>query len=190
MGDIKLDRIYKKYGETAVFEDFGEIFGGGEAVAIMGPSGSGKTTLLRLIMGLEKPDSGEITGIENEKFACVFQENRLIEHCNAVENIRLVVPARSRELLLPELERFLLKDCADQPASELSGGMARRTALLRALLSDTDLLLLDEPFTGLDGETLAVVLGETCRLLRDRTCVLVTHRPEEAEALGASIVNL
>ena len=68
--------------------------------------------------------------------------------------------------------------------------MARRTALLRALLSDTDLLLLDEPFTGLDGETLAVVLEETRRLLADRTCVLVTHRPEEAEALGARVISL
>ncbi len=107
-----------------------------------------------------------------------------------VDNIRLVSPGLTRDAILPVLDRFMLRDSADQPVRELSGGMARRTALLRALLSDADLLLLDEPFTGLDQETLSQVLEETRLRLPGRTCVMATHQPEEAEALGARIVSL
>ena len=190
MEDITIRGLCKSYGEKQVLRDLNMTIPAGQVTCLMAPSGAGKTTLLRILAGLEKTDAGEIIGLAGYRTGMVFQEDRLIGAFSPVENIRLVAPERSRASLLPLLERFLLKDCADQPAAELSGGMARRTALLRALLSDADLLLLDEPFTGLDGETLGVVLGETRALLADRTCVLVTHRAEEAEALGAGITGL
>ena len=190
MEDIRIRGLGKAFGEKQVLREVSLTIPAGGTVCLMAPSGAGKTTLLRMLAGLETPDAGEITGLAGYRTGMVFQEDRLIGALSPVENIRLVAPERSRDSLLPLLERFLLRDCADQPARELSGGMARRTALLRALLSDANLLLLDEPFTGLDGETLAVVLEETRALLAGRTCVLVTHRPEEAEALGAEIVSL
>ncbi|MBR5967527.1 MAG: ATP-binding cassette domain-containing protein [Lachnospiraceae bacterium] len=193
--EIRLDRIYKKYGETAVFEGFSETFGAGETVAVMGPSGTGKTTLLRLIMGLEKPDSGEIIGIENEKFACVFQENRLIEHCNAVENIRLVLDVEvPDEAIIEELKNVGIgvsnPEELTKPVSQFSGGMKRRVAIVRALASQADTVILDEPFKGLDEELKKAVIGYVDDKIGTARLILVTHDEDEARQLCGRIVRI
>ncbi|MFR8119813.1 MAG: ATP-binding cassette domain-containing protein [Lachnospira sp.] len=88
-----MEHIYKSYGQAVVLQDFSYAFTPGGITCIMGESGAGKTTLLRLLMGLEKADSGIITGFD--KVSAVFQENRLIEHLNAVENTALVIKDRN-----------------------------------------------------------------------------------------------
>ena len=128
----------------------------------MGESGVGKTTLLRLLMGLEKADSGIITGFD--KVSAVFQENRLIEHLNAVENTALVIKDRNAgKCAYEQLLQLLPKEALLKPVREYSGGMKRRVALVRAMAADSEIVLLDEPFTGLDSQRVKKIKNISCR---------------------------
>ena len=190
MQDIAIEHLSKAYDGKPVLRDVCLRFPAGRVSCLMAPSGAGKTTLLRILMGLEVPDSGTVRGLENAKIAPVFQEDRLLEALDAAANLRLVNPAlRSREAQ-DALAAFGLADIAGQPVALLSGGMRRRVALLRALLSDGDVLLMDEPFNGLDDATRALVIRETLRRIAGRTAILVTHDPEEAALAGAAILTL
>ena len=187
---IVIDRVFKRYGDRAVLRDFCLTLPDGRVTALMGPSGTGKTTLLRLLCGLETPDSGAITGLEGRRLGVVFQEDRLLPWLDAAENLRLTAPGLSTEAAHAALERFGLTGVGGQPAATLSGGMKRRVALLRALLYRPDVLLLDEPFNGLDEMTRASVIRETLSLADGRTILLITHDPEEAALMGAEIINI
>lgn len=191
MRDIVLSGIHKSFDGKVVLKDLSLIIPSGSTTCFMAPSGYGKTTLLRLLMGLISPDAGTIVGLEDLRMSTVFQEDRLAEHLSAVANIRLVSPSLTEEQVLEALEVMKLEDSAHQMVRELSGGMRRRVTLLRALLSDYDLLLLDEPFKGLDEETKQLVIEEAKTLTQGSTVLLVTHELAEAVAFGAdSIVRL
>ncbi len=188
MADICMRDIRKSFGSQTVLTGLTCRFPEGEVSCVTGPSGSGKTTMLRVLAGLEKADSGEITGLDGVRIGMVFQEDRLIGAMSAVDNVRLTVnPALPGNVLVKAFQKMRLEDSMKKPAGELSGGMARRVSLLRALLSDADVLLLDEPFKGLDQETRASVIRFTRNMLCGRTCVLVTHDEAEARMLGAKV---
>lgn len=191
MSDIVIEGLCKRYGDRDVLRDFSATLPGGRVTCLMAPSGAGKTTLLRLLAGLETPDAGKIVGLDGARLGVVFQENRLLDWLDAVENLRLIAPERNRDdIIIEELRRFGLGDCAGRPVSRLSGGMRRRVALLRALLAPADVLLLDEPFNGLDEATRANVARETLRLIDGRTALLITHDPDEAGMLEATTIQL
>ncbi len=163
----------------------------GATTCVMAPSGAGKTTLVRVLLGLIPPDGGTIIGLQARRIAAVFQEDRLVEPMDAVSNIRLVSPGVDRQTVLDALASFgLSADSAAQPVRELSGGMRRRVALLRALLADWDLLTLDEPFQGLDEATRREVIREVRSRSGGRTVLLITHDPEEAALMGARVTAL
>ena len=187
---IVIHKLCKAFGDKAVLRDFSCELEEGHVTALMAPSGAGKTTLLRILMGLETADSGEISGLSGRRLAAVFQEDRLLDFMNPVENIRLTAPKLDRAVILREMAAMGLTDCASQPARELSGGMRRRVAILRALLCDADVLILDEPFKGLDETTRERVIEETRRLCRSRTVLMVTHEAAEAESMEAKIIGL
>lgn len=189
--DVIFDHVSKAFGEKQVFSDFCFRFPEGMTSCILGPSGCGKTTLLRLIAGLETPDSGEITGAAGKKNSAVFQENRLFENLSVEKNLMLTARrdftradahALLRELGLDADARSMLKT--------LSGGMQRRVAVARALAADYELLLLDEPLTGLDGNTRSRVLEVIRRRSSGRTVIWVTHEPADAVHLEARILSL
>ena len=122
----------------------------GGTACLMAPSGRGKTTLLRCIAGLERPDSGRITDLP-ERIGYVFQEDRLCDGFSAVDNIRLVTGrAMDEGEICRHLKELGLADSLGQPVRELSGGMRQRAAFARTMLTGSDLLLLDEPFSALD----------------------------------------
>ena len=184
MDDIVIQGLWKAFDGKPVLENFSARLPAGQVTGLMAPSGGGKTTLLRILMGLEPADRGTITGLEGLRLSAVFQEDRLCDNLNPVSNIRLVSPKRTPQEVRQALEGVGLSDCFAQPVRELSGGMRRRVAILRALLADYDLLFLDEPFRGLDAETKAVVLADTKRRCAGRTVLLVTHDPSELDAMG------
>ena len=187
---IAIDKLCKAFGGKTVLQDFSCELEEGRVTALMAPSGAGKTTLLRILLGLETADSGEITGLSGKRLAAVFQEDRLLDFMTPVDNIRLPEPKLERAMILREMATMGLTGCENQPVRELSGGMRRRVAILRALLCGADVIALDEPFKGLDEATRARVIAETRRLCRGKTVLLVTHEAAEAERMGAKIVGL
>lgn len=180
--DIVITNLSKSYGEKTVFSHFSCTIPRGSRCAVMAPSGTGKTTLLRLLLGLEKPDAGTITGVPEGK-AALFQEDRLIPRLSALKNIRMTA-GRGREDIARQLLTLLgLGDCMEKPVSQLSGGQARRVALARALVHPGELLVLDEPFTGLDEASRLQAAQVICRYCGSRTLLLVTHRQEDLPLL-------
>lgn len=187
--ELRVEDLRKSYGGTAVLQgvSFTAEIG---LTRVTGSSGIGKTTLLRILLGLETADSGEITGLSGKRLAAVFQEDRLLDFMTPVDNIRLPEPKLERAVILREMAAMGLTGCENQPVRELSGGMRRRVAILRALLCGADVIALDEPFKGLDEATRARVIDETKRLCRGKTVLMVTHEAAEAERMGAKIVGL
>lgn len=181
---IKIDELNKSFGDTAVFKEFSAEFEDGSVTCIMGSSGIGKTTLLRILMGLEDYDDGRITGIENKTMAAVFQEDRLCENLTVSANIRMTGGKDEKGISEQEVVKYLeiigMKDMAGKQVSELSGGMKRRVAILRAVLADRDIVFFDEPLKGLDQETEKKVMETIVPLLSGKTVLWVTHREDEA----------
>lgn len=180
--DILIRDISKSFGENQVFSHFSCTIPRGSCCAVMAPSGVGKTTLLRLLLGLEKPDSGQILGVPAAK-AALFQEDRLFPRLSALKNIRMAVPGCSREQAETVLSMLGLPDCDGKPVSTLSGGQARRVALARALVHPGELLALDEPFTGLDEDSRTKAAETICSCRHGRTLILVTHREDDLPLL-------
>jgi len=188
MAEIAIRQLTKRYGDKTVLDRISLTFARGGIYCIMAPSGRGKTTLLRLIAGLEKPDSGQITGIDTGRISMMFQDDRLVPFMSALENAAL--PIKDKAQAAEVLKRLGLSDSLDKPASRLSGGMARRVALARAMLADSDIILLDEPFTGLDADTREAAAKYVLESRRGRTVIAVTHSETEAGLLGADILRL
>jgi len=154
-------------------------------VAFTGPSGSGKTTLLRLIAGLLKPFSGTISGLEEKRISMVFQEDRLLPWCTVLQNVTCVgAEATARQCL----ENMELGEHLHRYPGELSGGMQRRVAIARALCFGGDVLVLDEPFKGLDPALKERIFPH----IRDAAplILLVTHDEQDVQALGAVQIKI
>ncbi|HKL58930.1 MAG TPA: ATP-binding cassette domain-containing protein [Sphaerochaeta sp.] len=192
MKKLQIKTISKRYGDTVVFDRFSCTIHPGEVNVLFGASGSGKTTLLRLLMGLEEADEGSLDSLENIRISAVFQEDRLCNNLSAFSNVKLVVePSVSSEQIQEALGAVGLKDAIRKPAKELSGGMKRRVALVRALLATYDLLVLDEPFKGLDEGTKGQVIAYTVEATKGKTVLLVTHDADEAKLMQAKhIIDL
>lgn len=183
---IDVDRVYFSYGQKEVFRGLTLHVGAGERVAIRGASGCGKTTLLRLVMGLEKPAGGAVT-VRASRVGALFQENRLLPYLTVARNCELF--AADAASVRPMLRALGLSDAADALPSALSGGMARRAALARALCRGAELYLFDEPFSGLDKDSAAQAAELVNRVTEGKTVLVVTHRTGEADALRCQTVK-
>ena len=186
--EIRVENLCKFYDGKPVLENVTFTAGPG-VTCVMAPSGAGKTTLLRILLGLERPDSGSFTS--NVHWSAVFQEDRLLEHLDAMGNLRFVLgPALDEPAANALLTELGLGAVAGKPVREFSGGMKRRLALARALLAPSDALALDEPFTGLDEENRVRCQACVRRAGAEKPVLLVTHDPVDAKSLGASIIKL
>lgn len=182
--EILIREITKTYGEKQVFQKQSLRLPIGQTTVIMGASGCGKTTLMRLLLGLEQPDCGEILHMP-KRTSVVFQEDRLCETCSAQENILLVLDKKKDAALSEFVEHEarqigLLPEDLRKPVKQLSGGMKRRVALLRAMLYESDVLLMDEPFQGLDAATKEQTMQYVREKSKGKTVILITHDEQEA----------
>ena len=187
---LTIKHLTKQFGEKTLFRDLCLTVDG--PAVLWAPSGWGKTTLLRILMGLDTPTAGRVRGVG--RAAAVFQEDRLCPQLTALQNVTLVLPGSEKqykEQIGVDFQQLGMDDAAlALPASRLSGGQKRRTALLRALWAPSDTLLLDEPFTGMDPDTLAAAAA----LLRTRCgtepVLLATHDREAIRLLGWPVIEL
>lgn len=182
---IVISGLSKAFGEKHVLENFSCTLPAPGLTALMGPSGVGKTTLFRILLGLEKPDSGVIFGMEGKTLSVVFQEDRLFPDLTVLQNAE--VAGTNGEAWLARLG--LQSELSAYPQS-LSGGMRRRVSIARAICRNGDVFLLDEPFQGLDKERKRDTMEIFRQLKKEKPVLLITHDPEEADFLADQVLFL
>ena len=206
MSALCLKNISHKFGKLAAVNSVNISIESGEFVCLLGPSGCGKTTILRLAAGLEPLQSGQVTmgdtvvanGVTNlppelRSVGLVFQDYALFPHLNVVQNIEFGLKhlsrAERRHRVLETLQQVGMSDYFHAFPHTLSGGQQQRIALARAIAPRPRLVLLDEPFSGLDAHLRNKVREETLRVLKENgiTTIMVTHDPEEAMYMGDRI---
>ncbi len=185
---LTFDHVSFSYGDKQLLSDVSFTLPHCGAICFFGPSGCGKSTLLRLIAGLEEPQQGHVVRDTSLTFGTVFQENRLLPWLTVRENIALVCQDTVR--IESVLQAVSLTEQANQYPYELSGGMQRRVAIARALAFDADVLILDEPFNGIDKTLCRQIAAYICDQYRDRLILLVTHSNEETHLLAATVYHL
>jgi NitT/TauT family transport system ATP-binding protein len=183
---IELRDLCLHFGDKAVLQGFTLSLPETGILALSGPSGCGKTTLARVLAGLESPESGEIRGLSGN-VALLFQEDRLLPWWSAAQNIAAVSSDQAARQFLAAVG---LADEADALPSELSGGMRRRVALARALAFESSLLILDEPFNGIDEAAKQALYPLIHEAAQNKPVLLITHRQDEREALADRTVFL
>jgi len=192
---LALQDVSLSFGPVEVLREISLTISQGEFVAIIGPSGCGKSTLLNVLSGDEKPSSGRVE--RHGQVRMVYQHDGLFPWQTVTENIalglRFLTDERERQQQIRELiELIRLEGFENHYPHQLSGGMRQRVELARALAGESDMLLMDEPFSALDYLTRLRMRGDLARLIaeRPRTVVLVTHDIEEAAQLADRIVVL
>ena len=184
---IEIKNLSLSFGEKLVLNDFSLTIPSQGITALSAPSGCGKTTLMRCITGLESPSSGVIKGIAPQDCAILFQENRLLPWRTVHEHLSDVLPAHR----LGEIRKFLalaqLEEEAKTYPAQLSGGMQRRLALARCLAMEARLYLLDEPFTGIDGERIRLWMDYLHTL---SVPVLLSTHESEVLAMADRVIKL
>lgn len=179
---IEIRDVTIRFGDKTVFENYSCDIPDSGIVVITGESGIGKTTLLRLLAGLQKADSGQVSGTAGRKVSFVFQEPRLLEWMTALDNVASV---SDHDAALQMLKNLGMEEETGKKCALLSGGQKQRVAIARALGFSSDLVLLDEPFSGLDEENRirAAELIRTAKL-----AVVVTHDMTDVKLLNADAV--
>jgi ABC-type Fe3+/spermidine/putrescine transport system ATPase subunit len=195
---LEIKNLEKSFAEVSVFRSLSLSLKANEIVAILGPSGCGKSTLLRCIVGLEESDRGDLTFASKrgaEGVGYLFQQPILYPHLNVAANIALgfkrKTSKKERQITIArELDSVGLNGFESRRVESLSGGEAQRIALLRAMLGQPEVLLLDEPFSALDLETRRNITVQTREWLKQRktAAIHVTHDPEEAELMADRVV--
>jgi len=178
---IGLHDVTVAYGDHTVLQGVSCQVPDGGVLRVSGPNGVGKSTLLKVVLGLVKPNSGEVTGLTGRRAAAVFQENRLCPWLSAIGNLRVVVPGLSRDGAQSALVSLgLATNALTRPVRQLSGGQQRRVAIARALVAQADIICLDEPFTGIDADALPGLIVQVAQAVSGRDVLLVTHDDAQA----------
>ena len=196
MKTLKLSDISKKYNDITVLANANAEFTSSKIICIRGQSGAGKTTLLNIIMGVVKADKGIVEFVNDNGqsvkpgFSAVFQDCRLIEHLSPVINVKMVLKKNKNNsvgdvafAVKSELLKLLDKEALDKPCSELSGGMKRRVEIVRAVMAESDIVIMDEPFAGLDN-----VINYIINNINNRIVIISTHDEEDVKKLRANVL--
>lgn len=192
---LELKHISKQFDGNVVFKDFDIAFREGVISCILGPSGCGKTTLLNMMGGVTAADGGDFSSLNGKRFSYIFQAPRLLPWKTVAENIGFVMdrnlsPAECKQKVDYLLQMVELSDYAKHYPSQLSGGMAQRVSIARAFAIDSDVILMDEPFSGLDITLKKNIMERFVAIWKrdKRTVIYVTHDIDEALLLSNEIV--
>ncbi len=185
---IMLDRVTFAYGRVPVLREVSLTLPERGVVCLWGASGCGKTTVLRLLAGLERPQGGRV--LRPERVSVMFQEDRLLPWRTAAENVSIAAGCPPEQATAWLRRLGIDGEQAGALPSALSGGQCRRAALARALAYESDLLLLDEPFTGMDEDSREAAAAPILARAAYVPVVLVTHVAAEAERLSAALVHM
>lgn len=204
MKTLKLSDISKKYNDITVLANANAEFTSSKITCIRGQSGAGKTTLLNIIMGVVKADKGMVEFVNDNGqsvkpvLSAVFQDCRLIEHLSPVINVKMVLKKNKKNkknsakdvafAVKSELLKLLDKEALDKPCSELSGGMKRRVEIVRAVMAESDIVIMDEPFAGLDEVTKDNVINYIMNNINNRIVIISTHDEEVVKKLRANVL--
>lgn len=194
---IAFEHVSKSFDSLKVLDDLSFRIGPGEILGIVGPSGAGKTTILKLITGIVAPDEGSVR-VAGGAVGYVFQEPRLLPWRTALDNVAVALRAQgtdktdARKTATRWLDRVGLAGFEQYHPAELSGGMAQRVAVARALAVEPAILLMDEPFSNMDVALKASLMATLQQILKERTttAVYVTHDLTEALQLADRIVEV
>lgn len=188
----ELKNIDFSYGEKPVLKNFSLSLPEKGVICLFGASGLGKTTVLRLMAGLETPRAGSIEGFENKRITFIFQEDRLLPWRTAKENVALALgnAPDAEDKAVRWLGALGLENDVDRYPDEMSGGMCRRVSAARALAPESDVILADEPFTGLDEKNRIALAKLFAEKAEKELVVIVSHSEEEAAMLNAESVYL
>lgn len=198
MKAVVVSKVSKSYGGRPVLKNVNFDINDGSCVGLIGPNGAGKTTLIRLILGLLKPTSGRVSvnGLDPAserdrlvgKIAYVPEKTAIYEKMTAKEYLRFFVALRNINISVSEiLTDYGLEERSDDPISTLSKGMKRRLELARALMGNPEILILDEPFSGIDPES-RIRIRETIRNSGSKLIVVSSHDLREVERVADSVV--
>lgn len=179
--NIEIKNISKSFNDKEVFKNLSLSINSGERIALVGKSGIGKTTLLRLLMKELVPDSGEIIFSEDVRYSVVFQDNLLFENKTVYENI-IFVKDISKEDVKKYLKTLYLEDVIDKKVCELSGGMKRRVAILRAIIYSGNLFIFDEALREVDLKTRDEIVNIINTMVKE-TLIITTHNLNDIEDL-------
>lgn len=193
---IRIKNLTKHFHKQTVIKNLTVEFDSCKTTLISGPSGCGKTTLLRIIAGLDKKYTGSVKGVPN-KISYLFQEDRLIPWLTLKQNVEFVLkdiyePEKANETALSIIKAVRLDGHEDKYPSKLSGGMQRRTALARAFCYPSDLMLLDEPFKGMDTKLKLDMMELFVKLFveQNKTVILVSHDETVIDRFSSNEVKL
>jgi len=192
---IRARALEKRYGDKRILRGIDLDVGPDDFLLVTGPNGSGKTTLLRLCAGLAAPTRGDFElGVSRGRIGYVAHEPLVYRELTALENLdlygRLYRISERRERIGMLLERFGLWDARHERVASYSRGMLQRLALCRAFLHEPDLLLLDEPYSGLDGEGALVLDRELTERAPRTAFVVATHEPERLRRHATDLLAL
>ena len=188
---MKISGLTKSYEKHVVLNELTLNLEKGHIYAVMGNSGCGKTTLLHILLGILDPDRGSIEKAGEKNFSAVFQENRLFDFLTAAENVAVVQKKLQKsEAIDQTLAEILPAASLKQRVEEFSGGMKRRVAIGRAMLTESDVIVMDEPLTGLDEGTRDQVINFILKYRRGRTLIFSTHQEKEVELFRAEKIVL
>ena len=187
---IELNNINFSYGNKQIINNFSLKVKANECICLYGESGCGKTTVLKIISGLIIPQSGSVN--LPSKISYVFQEDRLIPNLSVLKNLTLFLQKDKKELAIKLIKQAGLIEFINKKPDQLSGGMKRRLAIIRAIAFDGDALLLDEPFNGLDIDNKILMSDLIKKAFTDKNkpVIMVSHVDEDIEILNAKRVNL
>lgn len=184
---ITITNLNIQYDDNKILSNFSAQIDTNENIALIGPSGIGKTSIINGIMDLI-PYEGNISHSIPPVFAAVFQEDRLCAGLSVYTNIKLTCGKMSRQEINSYIRRAGLEPSAN--VNTLSGGMKRRVAILRALLAPSNILIMDEPFKGLDSDTKELIMTMVKEKASDKTMFLITHDISEAHFFNCRLIDI